>query len=280
MHSRSRLALATLATTSLLGLAADTASAYVFYKAQDSDAPLRWFRRNLEFRLSTTEPDDFPAADLLGLAEQSFDAWINTACGKVPDVVYMGTSDAQQGTAPGKLSDPPDNVIVFIHSQAKWVAAKADGGLGNSPTWIAITKIAHNTKTGEIVDADIEINDGGFKFSTDGTPGADEVDFQSMLTHEVGHYFGLDHSLDPTATMFASYSRTADGATQARTLAPDDEAGICELYTDVPLSSFESGDDGDSGNGCAGGGADGGLAALGLLGVIGLGRRRAAGVNA
>lgn len=252
-----------------------TASSYTFYVAEDSDAPLRWFRRNLEYRLSVVPPDDFPSGDLQGLAAAAFEAWVGTDCGKVPEVVFKGTSNAESSTKAARLSDPPDNIIVFIQSTAKWVAPPAQGGLGNSSSWIAITKISHNTFTGEIVDADIEINDGGYTFSIDDTPAANEIDFLSMLTHEVGHYFGMDHSTNADATMFASYSRDPGSATQARSLSPDDIEGICTLYTDVPMSASESGDDGDSGNGCGGGSAPAGPVALALAGLALLRRRGA-----
>jgi hypothetical protein len=49
------------------------------------------------------------------------------------------------------------------------------------------------------------------------------------LTHEAGHFLGLSHSPDPTATMKAVYSAASDG-TSFRTLEPDDVAGICDVY--------------------------------------------------
>ncbi|MCC6621076.1 MAG: matrixin family metalloprotease [Deltaproteobacteria bacterium] len=264
--------LALIATFMTLSAASiPVASAYEFYIADDSDAPLRWFRKSLEYRLATTSPAEFAAAELPNLASQAFEAWVGTACGKVPEVGFMGTSSAAQATKPTRLSDPPDNIIVFIASSSKWSTPIEQGGLGNRPEWIAITKISHNTFTGEIVDADIEVNDGGYKFSIDGTPGTDEIDFLAMLTHEVGHYFGLDHSAESDATMYASYSRSPDKATEARTLSADDEAGICALYTDVPESPHEQVDDGDSGNGCATG--SGGSLVFGLLMLARLRRR-------
>jgi len=259
---------ASLLILSTLSLALiPAASGYEFYTAKDSDDPLRWFRRALEYRIATVAPAEFSATDLQALAAQAFEAWVGTSCGKVPEVTFMGSSSTKQGTVPSRLSDPPDNVIVFIESASKWVTPIAQGGLGNDPSWIAITKIAHNTFTGEIVDADIEINDGGYKFSIDGSPEADEIDFLSMLTHEVGHYFGLDHSLETDATMYKSYSRSPGSATDARTLSADDEAGICALYTNVPESPYEQETgDGDSGNGCAAG-ASPALLGLALLAV-------------
>src|SRR5690606_32119504 len=90
---------------------------------------------------------------------------------------------------------------------------------------IALTTITFATRTGEILDADIEGNSVGIPISTSDT--AVTSDLQSILTHEIGHFFGLAHSLDPDASMNANYDR---GDLSFRTLAEDDRAGICSIY--------------------------------------------------
>jgi len=50
------------------------------------------------------------------------------------------------------------------------------------------------------------------------------VDLLTVATHEIGHNLGLDHSRDPDAIMFASYSGPH------RSLSPDDVAGIQSIY--------------------------------------------------
>jgi hypothetical protein len=47
------------------------------------------------------------------------------------------------------------------------------------------------------------------------------------VTHEVGHFIGLDHTLDFDATMFAGYD---EGTTELRTLEQDDIDGACAIY--------------------------------------------------
>jgi hypothetical protein len=68
------------------------------------------------------------------------------------------------------------------------------------------------------------------------------VDFESVLTHELGHVLGLSHSGDPLATMYASYR--GDGG--QRSLAVDDKLGLCSLY-----ESSGAGDECSSGRDCA-----------------------------
>lgn len=249
---------------SLLALSAveagseQAAQAYKFYMTKDGVSPLRWWQRDsLSFHLSTVAPEEIAWDGVQGLVESAFDAWIGTSCGRVPETTFAGTNDATHATTPVSLRAEPDNTMVFIRTSAEWAQ------LGNSSTWIAITKIAHDPETGEIVDADIEINDGGYRFSYDDSPGANEVDFLSMLTHELGHFYGLDHSADMDATMFATYATSAEHAMDARTLSQDDIDGICTLYTNVPVHKVPTPSDD-----CAAGGAtgmSGGLLALASL---------------
>lgn len=240
--------------------------AYNFYMTKDGLQPLRWWQRpTLEYHLSTTAPEETDAAGLQGLVDGAFETWIGTSCAKVPEVLFVGTEEAMRATTPSSLRAKPDNLIVYVRSAVEWTR------FGNSPTWIAITKIAHDPSTGEIVDADVEINDGGFVFSYDDSPASNQVDFLSMLTHELGHFYGLDHSADAHATMYATYATSPADAMEARTLSQDDIDGICTLYTDVPVHKAPSDDTGSCG---AGGPA--GLWGLGVC--LWLARRRRAAV--
>lgn len=129
-----------------------------------------------------------------------------------------------------------------------------------SPNALAVTTVFRSVSTGEIVDADIEVNSVNVVWAdlvkdpslTNGT----EVDFQNMLTHELGHVIGLAHpcyiasdgtprlmdnqrqpELDCSApdlpatiastTMFPSVVRTD---TSRRTLSPDDAQAVCDVY--------------------------------------------------
>ena len=76
-----------------------------------------------------------------------------------------------------------------------------------------------------IVEADIWINDS-FDWAADGELADNELDLQSALLHEFGHWLILNHTDDSTSVM---YPTLAPGATR-RQLAPRDAEGISAIY--------------------------------------------------
>jgi hypothetical protein len=82
-----------------------------------------------------------------------------------------------------------------------------------------LTTVFFDGDTGEIYDANIEINSNLDDFSVGPPSGKD--DLTAVLTHETGHFLGLSHSSVEQATMFASYMIGMS------TLDTDDELAIC-----------------------------------------------------
>ena len=92
-----------------------------------------------------------------------------------------------------------------------------------------------STMAGQILDADIEFNPD-VQWSTGSSVSGDQQHLQTVATHEIGHFFGLDHSAVVRSVMFPY---APDLST---TLTYDDVAGISQLYPksspDVPTGSI------------------------------------------
>jgi len=76
---------------------------------------------------------------------------------------------------------------------------------------------------GQILDADIIFNPA-VQFVTNGKPSSSQQDLQTVATHEVGHFFGLDHTGVVRAVMYPFAGGTLT------TLSYDDVAGLMQLY--------------------------------------------------
>lgn len=105
-----------------------------------------------------------------------------------------------------------------------WDTTNESGFFTPGTGLVAITPVDFDTRTGEILDADILFN-GSKPFSTDGDAGS--FDIQNIATHEVGHFIGLDHSAVVGATM-NPFAYTRD--TRLRSLATDDKAAAATIY--------------------------------------------------
>ena len=91
---------------------------------------------------------------------------------------------------------------------------------------LALTSVWFNVKTGEIYDADVELNSHSATFSAE--RGATLLE---VATHEAGHVFGLAHSDISSAIMYESYSMLTG---ISKTLTQDDRRGICAIYPPGP----------------------------------------------
>ena len=164
--------------------------------------------------------------------QAAFSAWLGTECpqGGTPSigVVSLGgaSCDQVEFNPPdlGRAGAPNANIVMF----------RDDGWPYPDERFvIARTSITFDPNTGAIFDADIEINSFDNEFSTSDT--IVNTDLQAVLTHEVGHFLGLDHSTFENATMQANYDLSNLGA---RTLSSDDIAGICSIY--APLETADT----------------------------------------
>ncbi len=90
---------------------------------------------------------------------------------------------------------------------------------------LALTFTYYVDASGKILEDDIIMNGVDYTWTT--SDAGVQSDVEGIAAHEIGHAFGLGHSVDTEATMFASAS---NGETKKRDLAQDDIDGIIYLY--------------------------------------------------
>jgi Matrixin len=162
-------------------------------------------------------------------AEQSvataFAKWTGTACREDDagqsrvsiDVRDEGPVDCDE--VQYSQNQPNQHVILFRDDVWPYT---------DSNNTLALTTVTFDPNTGELYDADMEINSASaVTLTVSGPVPPGGYDFESVVTHESGHFLGMAHSPDSRATMFARYIQ---GSTSMRNLSEDDVDGICAAY--------------------------------------------------
>ena len=194
-------------------------------KPADDGGYVRWHNDAVDVVIDKSF-SDLAGDDLFGAA---LDAW-RASGAALPSVSTIQGEKRKVGYDP---NGPNENVVVY--APQGW--AKANGAL-------AITVLTYDNATGHIVDADLLVNGGGryFKrFETDESSASDDpvnlesgsssgsrkssrYDIQSVVTHELGHFFGLGEDFAETeGTMYVS---TRPGETHKRVLKPSDAEAV------------------------------------------------------
>ena len=261
--------------------------------------PIYWSSRCLGFSVQrdASVQADLPTARALVL--QAFSEWSKVDCPTDPvactgagagkpsiQIRDLGPVICDHVEYNGKVGNA--NLITF--RDAEWPHDDPD-------VTLALTTVTFSVDSGEIFDADMEINSNPkVNQLTYGDPSGHVVyDLESMLTHESGHFLGLAHT-QPSNTAATMYPRYIQGKTFMRDPSQDDVCAICAAYppdrkticNDTPKNGFAiecgGGDTTSAKKGChcsvVGGEAGAGdfaLAGCALAMTIGLVRRRARG---
>jgi hypothetical protein len=194
------------------------------YGCSTSGIPLFWRQQCLSYDVGQ---DGSPRLGLdyagaLALVEKGFNLWPTAMCstGSSPSIAFMTLGPLMCEQREYNPTGPNANAVLF-----------RDTGWTHDASAIALTTVVFNSKTGEILDADMEIDTENYLLSP--------LDVEYTVGHESGHFLGLDHSSDPTALMYYQYSSTA---TTDPVLRLDDVLAICTAYPtnrDVPACDFE-----------------------------------------
>ena len=208
---------------------------------------------------------------ILSVAEEGSAQIAGTAEFQVVDQVLRNWNEGSEacsdfalvneGTTSRKVGFDGHNVIKFREAQWCRPATDEDPQECYDEAAAGITTLyfvddAGSDRNGEILDADIELNGVQFAFAVGGQSSGTsscQADFANTLTHEIGHFLGLDHTcwiggrrlqddqgntvpsctsptLGDEITEATMYNFQSCGETKKATLEPDDLAGMCAIY--------------------------------------------------
>ena len=186
-------------------------------------AKLFWTSSCISYAVNELGTQDLDPADTREVIKKTFQAWSDVPCGKDGKAGTASMTFQERDPVSCKKSEynkEAPNVNVVLFQDDDWKYRGIDGTL-------AKTSVTYNDETGEIYDADIEVNAANNTVTITDNPQKVEYDLQAILTHEVGHFIGVAHSAESTAVMFASYS---PGSVSQRKLTPDDVGAVCAIY--------------------------------------------------
>jgi hypothetical protein len=148
----------------------------------------------------------------------AFALWTGATClgGGNPSITTVSGVPVVCNLAQYNECGPNQHVIAF---QDTWPYADTSNEL-------ALTTVSYDLATGELYDADMEINATITNISIGSPVPEGSYDFASIVTHETGHFLGMAHATTTSATMYAHIS---PGETR-RSLSADDVAGVCAIY--------------------------------------------------
>jgi hypothetical protein len=196
-------------------------------------APTWWKSACVSFDVQRNGTRTIPFDEAAATVSRSFQNWTSVRCpqanGAAPlrvsvDAVDLGPVRCDQ--AQYDDSGPNQNVVVF-HDDAWPHKSQHEIDARLASPDIALTTVTYDKGTGEIWDADIELNTAEHTIVVNVSPAPGTFDLESILTHEIGHFFGLGHSPLPDAVM---YYQDEGGSSRRRNLAPDDIDAICNVY--------------------------------------------------
>lgn len=210
--------------TLLLMSAPAHAWAHTYYVWSDDDFPLSW-------HMDDDPEDSLEGEDLVAIIQLGWDGWDDAECAAISEG-YVDTDDHGSANSDGTTvfywDDPGDEMDVGVLG----VTYSYPGGS---------TQLVNGTRYTNFADADITMNDNVDWASptvmANGTCSGSQTDVEGVLTHEIGHLYGLAHSCEDgevcnesvlrEATMYWSVSACDGSQTD---INEDDIDSITALY--------------------------------------------------
>jgi len=200
-------------------IGADGVETFVFdpLAAEHGDARAPYYTTNgmvwpadkipVQYYFNMAGSDDLSLTDVMTAVDAAFATWQAVPCSSL-SYVDMGLTD---------LGAAVDTTNVILFTESNWTYG-AEAAAATS------VYIVPGMQT-----ADININGQDWTWAI-GPPGdaidSNTLDLQAVLTHETGHFSGLNHSQREYETMYYSWKPWQD----QRFPSYDDKQGLCSIY--------------------------------------------------
>ena len=132
----------------------------------------------------------------------------------------LATSSITEWNGKSSITLRKNSSTTIDQDEMNEIYFSTDPNIFNGTGVVGITEVTYKNKTGEIIEADIILNDN-YPFSAN----SNDIEFiGNVITHELGHLLGLGHSQVLGSSMFYALSRG-----QAK-LNKDDMSGVYAIY--------------------------------------------------
>ncbi|MCA9622295.1 MAG: hypothetical protein KC731_24895 [Myxococcales bacterium] len=188
------------------------------YALEDCGTPIYWAKSCIGLSLHDSGYSKLPFPALRGALHTAMATWRSIDCDGFPPSLYAYDAGAVECGA-AEYNQDAGNANVITFREEVWA---------HDPAALALTTVTFDVESSEIYDADIEVNAVDHVFTLAGLP--DLYDFQSTLTHEIGHVFGLSHSsYEDDGGMAVMKPELLPGEQLPPGVSADDAVGLCAV---------------------------------------------------
>ncbi len=181
--------------------------------------PVFWRNACVGYKLNEAASAKVTLTDTTNVTGKAFASWSALSCGSAgPSISAVNIGTTKASTIGYDQTSGATNENIIVYRDGDWPYA--------DQSQVALTTLTYRKDTGELLDADMEVNATLRLVAADPIP-SNGFDLLTVFTHEAGHFLGLAHTDVPKATMFASYD---PGTVDQRTQKQDDVDGICAAY--------------------------------------------------